>query len=135
MFSVLKNAGTKRDIVNVGLNYPRVSRKSFKSRPDWQRAQQKIYRSVNSGQGRVGAASGGRPGNSPENRKSLPSVRPARRQPTEDQCNPTATAANIAAMRLDDACPEWTTVGDLPSAETTSDGPGRCAHSYGADSH
>jgi len=41
-----------------------------------------------------------------------------------------AGAANTAAMTADNTCRLWTTVGYRPSAQTASDGPGRCAHYY-----
>lgn len=44
-----------------------------------------------------------------------------------------ATAANTAAMTADNARQVWTTPEYRPSAQTTVDGPGRCAHSYGTE--
>ena len=43
------------------------------------------------------------------------------------------TVANAVAKPLDKARPIRTAVECRPSAATATDGPGRCAHSYGAD--
>jgi hypothetical protein len=51
----------------------------------------------------------------------------------ENQSRSAATAANTAAKPLDSACPEWTTVECRPSTRTATDGPGRCAYSYGSE--
>jgi hypothetical protein len=42
------------------------------------------------------------------------------------------TTANTAAMAADNASRVWTTLEYRPSAQTTMDGPGRCAHYYGS---
>ena len=43
------------------------------------------------------------------------------------------TAANTAAKPLDNACPVRTSLECRPSTRTATDGPGRCAYSYGSD--
>jgi hypothetical protein len=44
-----------------------------------------------------------------------------------------ATAANTAATAADNTCQVSTTVEYRPSAQTRTDDPGRCAHSYGSE--
>lgn len=55
------------------------------------------------------------------------------RQSRIDQSNLAATAANTAAMTVDNSCPAWTTVEYRPSAQTATDSPGLLAHSYGLE--
>jgi len=48
-------------------------------------------------------------------------------------CRAPLAAAKTAAKPLDNACPVRTTLECRPSTRTATDGPGRCAYSYGSD--
>jgi hypothetical protein len=51
----------------------------------------------------------------------------------EDRSGALVTAANTTAKPLDNPCPVQTTLECRPSTRTTTDGPGRCAYSYGSE--
>jgi hypothetical protein len=55
-----------------------------------------------------------------------------RQRKVEDHCRSAAAVAKPAAKPPDNACPRRTTLEYWPSGQTTTDGSGRCAHSYGS---
>ena len=59
-------------------------------------------------------------------------VRPEK-QTVGDQRRSDATVANTVAKPLDSDRRTWTTLEYRPSLRPVTDGPGRCAHSYGSD--
>ena len=59
-------------------------------------------------------------------------VRPEK-QTVGDQRQDAVTVANTVAKPLDKTRPVRTAVECRPSAQTATDGPGRCAHSYGSE--
>src|SRR5882724_1748448 len=59
-------------------------------------------------------------------------VRPEK-QTVGDQHRGAATVANTVAKPLNSTRRTWTTLEYRPSLRPVTDGPGRCAHSYGSD--
>jgi hypothetical protein len=55
------------------------------------------------------------------------------KQTVEDQRRSLATVGKTVAKPVDSTRRTWTAVEYRPSTQTTPNGPGRCAHSYGSD--